>query len=201
VERFDEILGMGHPAEDIAACVEDTGNVVDRAVGIAFDRRGSPFVDVAERDPIVRLEPVERSRVSAVVTVAMSDWAGDDLAFEVLAGEQRRRRLNPKMDLAADKAEAGIPHQDSREEACLAKDLEAVADAQHCDAALRLLGDGPHDRGASGDRTRPQIIAVGKSAGENDEVDRRQGCIGVPDGKGFAAGDPLERDEHIVVAV
>ena len=35
MHRFDEVLGMGHHSEDIAAVVENAGNIVERAVGIA----------------------------------------------------------------------------------------------------------------------------------------------------------------------
>ena len=66
------------------ALVEDAGDVVERAVGVAR----SP-VDVAEGDAVLALEARQGVVVAAVVAVAVGDRRADDLALGVAAGEER----------------------------------------------------------------------------------------------------------------
>ena len=89
------------------------------------------LVDVAEDDRGPRRGARQRRLVAAVVAVAMGDRAADHLAMAVGAGEDRVRGLDPELHLAADEAEAGVPHENAGEQCRLAEDLEAVADAEH----------------------------------------------------------------------
>ena len=70
----------------------------------------------------------------------------------------------------ADEAPAGVAHQHARQQARLAQDLEAVADAEHQAAALGMGADRVHDTRARRDRAAAQVVAVGKAAGQHDEV-------------------------------
>ena len=89
----------------------------------------------------------------------------------------------------ADEAELSVAHQNARQKAGLAQDLEAVADAQHQSAARRVVADRPHDRRPCRDRATAQIVAVGESARQDDQIQtRRQFVFGVPDDRGLGAG-------------
>jgi hypothetical protein len=69
------------------------------------------------------------------------------------------------------------PGQQSRFE----QHLKTVADSQHWSAALGKLANRRHDRREPRHRTGPQIIAVGKPAGQNDHLGALQTGVFVPD--------------------
>ena len=71
-------LGVRHQAEHVAGLVEDAGDAARRAVAL---------VEIAQGDPALALEPVERRRVGLVVAVMMGDREDDFLARSVAAGE------------------------------------------------------------------------------------------------------------------
>ena len=79
-----------------------------------------------------------------------------------------------ELDLAADEAQAGVGQERTGEQARLAADLEAVADAEHGTAAAGEVGHGLHHRREAGDRADPQVVAVGESAGDDHGVDALQ---------------------------
>ena len=53
----------------------------------------------------------------------------------------------------------------------LTEDLETVADAEGGPPGLRVLDHGAHDRAEPRDRARAQVVAVGESAGPDDQGD------------------------------
>ena len=79
LERFDQVFRVGHHAEDVAALVEDAGDVVEPS------RWGS--LGVAEGDAVLALEARQGVVVAAVVAVAMGDGRADDLALARSGGE------------------------------------------------------------------------------------------------------------------
>ena len=131
----------------------------------------------------------------------MCDGRADDLAAAVAPGEGAVRRFDPQVNLAADELEAGVPHEDPRKEARLAQDLEAVADAEHRHAFVGRFGDRAHYRRARRDRSRAEVIAVRETAGQHDQVEPGECRFGVPHRGRADAGDLLQRDRHVAVAV
>ena len=96
--------------------------------------------------------------------------AGIDSALPDLA-RARERRVGVddlEVDLAADEAQRGVGQQRARQQARLAQDLEAVADAEHRAAVAGELDDRLHDRREARDRAGAQVVAVGEAAGDDD---------------------------------
>ena len=70
---------MGHHAEDVAAFIEDAGDVLERAVGIGGRRDLTGGRGVAEGDAIVALESSERLAVAGVVAFHVADGHAKNL--------------------------------------------------------------------------------------------------------------------------
>jgi hypothetical protein len=81
----------------------------------------------------------------------------------------------------ASKLQPRIAHQDAGQEPRFGEDLEAVAHAQHIDAARRLAGDLAHHGRARRDGAAAQIVAIGEPARQHDEIDRRDLGFAMPD--------------------
>ena len=139
-------------------------------------------VAIAERDPAVRLDSLDRLVVGDEIALAVGDGELDHLPGRIAARERGLRVLDPQVLHLADEAALGVAHQHARQQAGFAQDLEAVADAEHQPAARGVVADRLHDRGARGDRAAAQIVAVGEAARQDDEIrPRRQLALGVPD--------------------
>jgi hypothetical protein len=74
-----------------------------------------------------------------------------------------------------------VPSQGSREQARLAQDLEAVADAHHRAAPLGVLPDGVHHPSEPGDGSGPEVITVGEATRKDDGIGTGQVIVAVPD--------------------
>ena len=74
-----------------------------------------------------------------------------------------------------------VGQQRAGQQARLAQDLEAVADAEHRAAVGGELGDRLHHRREAGDRAGAQVVAVGEAAGHDDRVDAREVAVAVPE--------------------
>jgi len=72
----------------------------------------------------------------------------------------------------------------------LAQNLEAVADAEHGQAAARGRDQLGHDRREPRDRAAAQVIAVGKPAGQDDGIHALQVGVTVPERDGLGSGVP-----------
>jgi len=85
------------------------------------------------------------------------------------------------MDLLADIALAGVAHQRAGEQASLAEDLEAVADAEDEAAGVGEALDRLHDGCELGDGSGAEVVAIGESAGNEDGVAALEVFGGVPE--------------------
>jgi hypothetical protein len=74
-----------------------------------------------------------------------------------------------------------IANQSARQEAGFAKDLKAVADAQYKSAALGKLLQRIHYRGKARQCSGAQIVAIRKSAWDDDGIIAAQIRVAVPD--------------------
>ncbi len=126
----------------------------------------------------------------------------DFLPRLVTAGKQRLAVLDPQRHGAADEGLAGIAHQRAGQQAGFGEHLESVAHAEHGHAAFRLALDAAHDRAVRRHRAGAQIIAIGKTAGQGDEVEPL-GKVGIamPDAQRGVAGDLFDRHRHVAVAI
>ena len=121
---------MRHQAEDVARGVDDAGDVAQRAVGIGFLGGAAGGVDVAQDDLVVVLELLQRPRVGDVAALAVLDRQVQHLAW-------RQPRVNGvsvsstrTAPCRADEAQAAVADQRAGQQAGLAENLEAVADAR-----------------------------------------------------------------------
>src|ERR1700674_2832725 len=172
---------MGHESGDVALAAADSSDIVNCAVGIAGVVVRTVGSCVTENYLAVLFKPGERGFVAIVIAVKMRDGNPEDLTLLRGVGERRVRLLDADMHVAADEAQAAIPHHRAGEQARFAQDLEAVADAEHHSAAVCEFFDGLHHRRKTRDGAGAQIIAVGKSAGKDDGVAIRQIFRLVPD--------------------
>ena len=81
-----------------------------------------------------------------------------------------------------------VEQQRAGEQARLAEDLEAVADAEYRAARGGELAHRLHRRREAGDRAGAQVVAVGEAAGDDDGVDPVQVALFVPDQPRLGAG-------------
>ena len=163
---------------------------------------GSPDrADIPEGDPAFAVQPVNRFGVGEIVAVMMGDGNADDLARVVMGGEEGLAVLDPQIDRPAEEFQAGIAHQRPRQQTRLGQNLEAVANAQCRYAPFGLRDDRPHYRRLRRHCAGPEVVAIGKSAGNDDHVDAGQVGFPMPDHGGFGAGRVLQRHRGVAVAV
>ena len=122
---------MRHHAEHIAALVDDAGDRIRRAVDVGLLVDDAVGRAVAIEHPPLAFEPLQGLFIGFVIALAMGDRHADDLAGIVAAGERRVGALDPQMHVVADEFQPRVAHQDAGQQARLAEDLKAVADAEH----------------------------------------------------------------------
>ncbi len=85
-------------------------------------------------------------------------------------GERRVRGFHANVHLLADESHSGIALQHAGQQTRLAENLETVANAEDQAPAAREFFHRAHHRRKPRNRARAQVIAVGKSAGQQDRV-------------------------------
>ena len=128
-ERLDGVLRVRHEADDVAGLVGDAGDVAERAVGVARPT-------VAEGDPALGLQLVERVLVGDVPAVHVLQRDVDLLAGRVVGGPGGVRVLHPQLLVAADEVQVVVAEHRAGQQVGLAEDLEAVADAEDRQSGL-----------------------------------------------------------------
>ena len=103
--------------------------------------------------------------------------------------------------MAADEAQAAVAHHGAGEQASFAENLEAVANAENETAAVGEFLDRLHHRREARDGAGAQIIAVGKSAGQDNDVAVREVLRLVPDECDGLLEDVSDGVKGVVVAV
>src|SRR5207249_8895434 len=89
----------------------------------------------------------------------------------------------------------------SRQHSRLAQNLEAIADAQHHPSTRRKLANRLHHRRKLGNRSRPQIVAIGEAAGYDDGITVFKIVRFVPEKRNRLLGYVLDGPKRIVVAI
>src|SRR5437016_10240246 len=105
------------------------------------------------------------------------------------------------MDILTNKSERPVAQHRAGQEPGFEQDLKAVTDAQHHPAMVGKMLHRPHDRREPGDGPGPQIIAVRKSAWQDDCVQAIEGCLLVPDFPNLLAKNVGEHMHAVVIAV
>ena len=192
---------MGHHAKHVAAFAEDAGDVFKRTVGVCGGRDFACGCGVAEGDAVLRFELRERVGVAEVVALHVANGHLQHLALREAVGEGRARRLGLKVHLLADVVLAGVAHQSAWEQAGLAKDLEAVADAEDEASIGSELFYRLHDVGEAGDGTGAKIVAVCEAARDEDDIAALKVFRSVPEEADGLAELGLDDVVGVVVAV
>ena len=192
---------MGHEAGDVALAVADSGDIVHGTVRIPIRVACSVRRGIAENHLAVLLELRERSFVAGVVAIVVRDWHFQDLAL--LRGVRKRcvRLLDANVNVAADISQAAVAHHCAGEKARFAENLEAIANSQDHAAALGESLDGLHHWRKTRDGAGAQVIAEGKTAGQDDGIAVRQIFRLVPDEfDGLPQGVP-DGVKSVVIAI
>ena len=145
------------------------------------------------------LEPVERLLVGEVIAVVMRHRNTDRLALVIAAREQRLAVLDFQCNGAADEILAGIAHQ------APGGSPASVSTGNRCTPSTGFRVPTALDRraspGCSPPSPGPQVIAIGETAGQGDEIEPLgQFGIGMPD-LGGALPRPFDRHRHVAIAV
>src|SRR5665648_403396 len=180
--RLDRVLRVRHQAHHVAGFVGDPGDVAAGSVRVP--------AGVAEHDPPLCLELVERPLVRDELPVLVLQRDGDPLADGVLPGPGGLDVLHDQLLLAADERAVVVLDHRAGQQVRLAEDLKAVADAEHREPAVRGVDQGVHHGGEPADRARAQVVPVGEPAGQHDGVHPVQVVVGVPEGDRGGARQP-----------
>src|SRR6476619_7278960 len=183
VALLDRVLGVRHEPDDVATLVGDAGDVAVGAVGVAALGVGH----VAEDDPPVALELVERALVGDEAALAVLEDDRDLLAGLEVGGPRGGGVLDDEALVDAVELAVVVADQRARKQVALGEHLEAVADAEDGQYAPRRRHERVHDRCEPGDGAAAQVVAVGEAPGEDDGVDAQEVRVAVPERDGFAA--------------
>ena len=182
--------------------VDDAGDRLRGAVDVVGVADLAAGRAIAIQHPPLAFEPPDGVLVGGVIALAMRDRHADHLPGIVAARERRVGALHPQMHVVADEFQPRIAHQNAGQQAGLAENLKAVADAEHEAAIGRELAHRVHHRRARRDGAAAQIVAVGKPAGHHHEVGAlRQFGLGMPDHRGLMARRELQRAGHVALAI
>src|SRR4029079_16183395 len=132
----------------------------------------------------------------------MRNRHANDLAGIVAAREWRVGALDAQINVVAYEAQVSIAHQDAWQQASLTQDLEAVTDAEHQSAVRGIGTHRAHDWTTRGDCPATQVVAIGKSPRDYDQVGSGgEFCVGVPHHGRLASSDQARRARHVTLAV
>ena len=115
-----------------------------------------------------------------VLALAVRDRHLEDLAGTQRPRERRLDVVDHHVRRLAAVLQTLVAHQRARQQARFAKDLEAVARAEHEPTAREELGQRLHHRRAAGHGARAQVVAVREAAGQDDAVEVVEIPIPVP---------------------
>ena len=168
---FTATLRVRHQAKYIAARIANRGDRFQRPVGITVGTDRAVRSAVSEDDLTPSIQVGKRVRVGVVAALAMSDRHPQYLAESCEASKRRLDVVDPNVGPFTPKLQALVPKEGTRQKAGFAEYLKAVADAKNQPTGFRETANLSKNWRKPGDRARAQIIAVGKTAGENHAID------------------------------
>jgi hypothetical protein len=174
------VLGVRHQADDVPAVVPNARDVVRRAVGIELIVAHAGGGAVAKYDETLAFDPRQLLGRRDESPLPVLDRKLHGLTGSEAGRDRRLRGLDPQPDVATHEPKRPIPNERPRQNLGLAKDLEAIADAEHRSGAAGERNHVLHDRGEAGDGAAPQIVAVGEAPRQDHGVDPAKIALGVP---------------------
>ena len=170
--------GCGMSPTTVPSSLRDAGDVPDRAVRVRAGGDLAGLRRVAEDDLVALPELAEEGRLGVVAALAVGDRHLEDLAAPEPAGEGALGLLHGDVGPLAAELEALVPQERPGKEPGLAEDLEAVAAPEHQPAAGHEARQRLDDRRAARHGARPQVVAVGEAARQDEAIEAVD--IGVP---------------------
>ena len=159
---------MRHQTQDVAFVVENTGDVVQRPIRVGAVTAASVGVDVAKGDAVFVPQALKRVFVSEEVAIVVADRDSDNGVLAIGAGEDGVGGLDLQIHVPTDELEPCVPHKDTQQEPAFGQYLEAVANAQNRHALIGARFDLAHHWRQRCQRTGAQVIAVGKTARDDN---------------------------------
>src|SRR6266699_4856109 len=114
---------MRHESCHIAALVADSGDVIQRPVGIGLLSRLALDTDIAPENLMVRIQAREGRFISKIAAFAVRDWDSQKLPRGNVIREEGVSCHRFQEDRLAAELERAIPNQRAREQPRFAEDL------------------------------------------------------------------------------
>ena len=130
----------------------------------------------------------------------MGDGNAERRASAAEVQERIRDTFHAHVLVLADEVQRAIANQRAGKQARFAQDLESIADPEQELAGRGVLLHRLHDRRKPGDGPATQVIAIGKAAGQDDEIVTGDGSFLVPD---IIGGDAKfsECEDTVLIAI
>src|ERR1700730_12455914 len=161
---------MRHHPHNIAAWARDPGDVVHGTVRIGSLGNVSRWRRITKDDAVMTIEFLQRLPIAEIVALHVTDWNAENFALAARVRERGIGILHAHMNWFADVFQTHVAHQRSWQQPGLAQNLESITDSQHQPTAGGETVHRLHYRGELGDGASPQIVAVGKTSGDNNDV-------------------------------
>ena len=189
------MLRVRHQPDHVAGRVAHARDVIGGTVWVVRIGQHPGLVAIAEHDEPVALDPFELFGRGHPLPLAVLDRDLDGFAGNEALRQARLARFDAQPYVLAHEPQRRIADQRARQQACLAQDLEPIADAEDGAALLGERADLLQDGCACGDRAATQVVAVAKPTGQHHRVDVVEVAIGVPQRDTLAAhsGDRAQR--------
>ena len=186
--RFDVVFRVRHHAEHITSVAHNAGDGVDGPVMIPVWIDDAVRRGIAKQHTTFTFQLRDRFAVRNVVAFAMRDRDSNNLTGIVAARKRCVGPLHTQVHVVTDEAQIFVAHEDSRQQAGFAQDLESIAHTEHQSALPRVCAHCIHDGTACRNGAAAQIVAVGKAPGDYDQIGTsRKLRVRVPDHRGLAA--------------
>src|SRR5262245_35331202 len=140
------VLGVRHHTEHVALLADNSGYGVDRPIDVPGRIPATVGSNVAIKDTPLALQTCDGLRIGDIITLTVSDRHFDDLSGIVSPRERAVGSLDAQIDIPRYESERGVTHQYARQQASLAQNLKAVADAEHKSATGGVRAHRVHDR-------------------------------------------------------
>src|SRR5947209_6563021 len=137
---------MRHQTGHVTALVADASDVFKRTIWIGRLSRLARGIDVTPEDLILCIQPRQRGFISKIATLAVRDGQAQESVLGNLAGEWGIVGDGFDKNVFTSKLERTVSDQRPRKQPRFAKDLKAVADAQHRSAIAGELLHRLHHR-------------------------------------------------------
>jgi hypothetical protein len=199
--RFAGPFWMRHQTGNIARLVANSGNVVERPVGVALFGRLALRIHIAPQNLIIGSQSRQGFVISEIAPFSMSDGDAQQTPGRDFAGEGRLCGYGLEIDVFAAKLKGTIANERAGEQARFAKDLEPVADAQDPSALRGKALDSLHDRAESSDGAGAQIIPVTKSAWNDHSIGIAERIFLVPEQPGGVTKNVAQHMDDVLVAI